>query len=69
MSRFEGICYDGPWEGRQISYDMPWYRVALVPALGIVDWQEADRFSSLHVTYATYVWQRDLRKWVFDPRK
>ena len=31
--RYEGVCCDGPWEGRNLAYDEPVFVVALLPSV------------------------------------
>lgn len=64
MSRFQGVCYDGPQEGLSIVSDGPYYRIALYPRLsGLTPFAEAQAHISYR--YGTYVWSEPLRKWVW----
>lgn len=65
--KYEGVCYDGPWEGRIIAHDYPWIRITIAPPISVFD-PIVNLNDTISYTIAIYKWQRDLRKWVFDPR-
>jgi hypothetical protein len=60
--RYEGVCYDGPHEGKSYSYPTPYFRVALFEPLQGFHWN-AD--PTLDFRTGDYRWSNALRKWVW----
>lgn len=65
QSDFEGECYDGPWAGRHVKRDSPYFAVAFSPPLAWAQpWEEIAVDAVVHQGF--YRWSHPLKKWVFD---
>lgn len=61
---YEGVCYDGPHEGRRHKQEYSEFRVALYGDMPI-RYAEHMTPEYLEVKTGTYRWSVPLRKWVF----
>lgn len=65
MSRFSGICYDGPKEGMMIAHDGPYYRIPIYPHRVRAPDYFAEGQANISYRVGTYVWSYPMRKWVW----
>lgn len=64
--RFEGRVYDGPWEGKHRSEEVPYFHVLLAISYGrIPKWGSFDPTAAVAVRNGYYRWSYPLRAWVF----
>lgn len=68
--KYAGRVYDGPWEGRNLENDSPWYEINWMPQMALPSWRDHawdDPIPMTAVYYRmAYRWSRPLRAWVFD---
>jgi hypothetical protein len=64
--KWEGRVYDGPWEGKQVSQDRWYFRVAITPPLSVMDFNPNDLVGTTMIKTGIYFWSDALRAWVYD---
>lgn len=67
MKDYAGVCYDGPWEGRQVANKYSRFPVCIFHGspLDFVPSRHHDTYGTSNLHF--YVWSQPLRKWVFVP--
>lgn len=67
---YAGRVYDGPWEGRQLDHDRPWYEFNHMPDAWLHPIWIIDDIVPQSATFyrCLYRWSNPLRAWVFDWR-
>ncbi len=65
--KYAGRVYDGPWEGRQLANDNPWYFFHLVDPESIVYARPGGIIPTVSTGFG-YRWSHPLRAWVFCGR-
>ncbi len=67
MREYEGVCYDGPFEGEHVSQPHPWHRKPVYRPLR-QPLPYGDYVMPEAVFVEEYRWSRPLRKWVWVQR-
>lgn len=62
--RYAGRVYDGPWEGRQLANDNPWYFFHIADPADIMPIRPG-AIVNLKTVQTGYRWSYALRAWVF----
>jgi len=62
---FSGGCLDGPWMGKNLAHDAPFYRVALYEHLSVLD-DPNDPTQPTNIKMGVYNWHDKMKVWVWS---